>query len=203
MCADTLSQVQHEFWAKFVPATCCTEFKLLNFMGHDAASELCVRRHDHRTLGWPVGGSVLPIWVINGVVAVFVFRLVAVVSQALCTPQNCISLNGEISIRVWLTIIDRITQLVFFDRPSTDRRLLSTKKWPVHCLCFWHSRSYHCCLNDGTCPCKIYRDVTATFSCMCASLNPLRESCLCYTSQLRDRTPDVYRLWICRRYMLQ
>ena len=51
VCADTFSLVQHGICAKFVPATCRTEFNLVNFMGHVAATELCMRRHDHRVQG--------------------------------------------------------------------------------------------------------------------------------------------------------
>lgn len=48
VCAGTFSLAQHEICAKFVPTTCCTEFNLLNFVGHVAATEFFVRRHDHR-----------------------------------------------------------------------------------------------------------------------------------------------------------
>lgn len=47
MCADTFSLAQHEFWEKFVPATCRTELNLLNFLGHVTATE----RYDLRMLG--------------------------------------------------------------------------------------------------------------------------------------------------------
>ena len=33
VCADIFSLVRHGICAKFVPATCRTEFNLLNFMG--------------------------------------------------------------------------------------------------------------------------------------------------------------------------
>lgn len=47
MCADTFSLAQHEFWEKFVPATCRMELNLLNFLGHVTATE----RYDLRMLG--------------------------------------------------------------------------------------------------------------------------------------------------------
>jgi len=36
--AGTFSLAQHEICAKFAPATCRTEFNLLNFMGHVAGA---------------------------------------------------------------------------------------------------------------------------------------------------------------------
>ena len=42
--------------------------------------------------------------------------------------------------------------------------------------------------HEAACPCNIYQGhVPATFSCVCASLNPFPDSCSCYTSQLHDR----------------
>lgn len=111
---------------------CCMEYKLLNIMGHDAATELRVWRHDHRALGWPLRGSVFLNWVINGVTDFFFFCLVAVVFQALCIPQNCIFL--ELWNKHWTSlpyklegVIDRNTQLVVVDWfVNEGRHLLST-----------------------------------------------------------------------------
>ena len=38
---DTFLTVQHQFGGYFVPATCRTEFNLLNFMGHVAVTKRC------------------------------------------------------------------------------------------------------------------------------------------------------------------
>ena len=36
VCPVNCEALQHEFFGNFVPATCCREFKLLNFVGHVA-----------------------------------------------------------------------------------------------------------------------------------------------------------------------
>lgn len=138
-CSDTSTDVRwhiftcaHAFWAKFVLAKCRTEFSLLNFMGHAAATELCVRRHDHpgmiivrlvaqhapaaKTDIWanrilchldlisfrPLSGFVFPIRPLTGAIAFFVFTLLPL-SFRFFSLKMAFSLKWEIIIRVWLT----------------------------------------------------------------------------------------------------